>query len=351
MKGPINFLNNINSRPQNLLEFSTTSTSELTSFPFPLLPVSKSIVDLHSQTEYRNRAMALISEYEEEDSGPKTTSASASAPPSTFTAPFDPSNPLGIVEKLFDFMAAESDFLSKDAAEKEIAAVVRAAKEKRSKKLKREKEAAEKEAAAKVEAKRLKEEEKKPVVKEAEKKEESGVRVPNKGNGLDLEKYSWTQTLQEVTVLVPVPSGTKSKFVVCDIKKNHLKVGLKGQPPIIEGELHKPIKVDDCYWSIGMFTFQDQNTISVLLTKHDQMEWWKSLVKGDPEIDTQKVEPENSKLSDLDPETRQTVEKMMFDQRQKQMGLPSSDEMQKQDILKKFMAEHPEMDFSRAKIN
>lgn len=56
---------------------------------------------------------------------------------------------------------------------------------------------------------------------------------------------------------------------------------------------------------------EDQSSISILLTKHDQMNWWKCLVKGDPEIDTQKVEPENSKLSDLDPETRQTVEKMM----------------------------------------
>jgi len=51
---------------------------------------------------------------------------------------------------------------------------------------------------------------------------------------MDLEQYSWTQTLQEVNVNVPVPNGTKSRFVVCEIKKNHLKVGLKGQPPIIE---------------------------------------------------------------------------------------------------------------------
>ncbi|XP_024527347.1 protein BOBBER 1 [Selaginella moellendorffii] len=188
-------------------------------------------------------------------------------------------------------------------------------------------------------------------VKEVESSNSTGLKI-NAGNGADLEKYSWTQTLSELTVQIPVAKEIKARDIVCDIKKNHLKAGLKGQPPILEGDLYASVKVDDCFWSIdaGDGKKEAEKFLSILLTKTNRMEWWKNVVKGEPEIDTQKVEPENSKLGDLDAETRQTVEKMMYDQRQKAMGLPSSEEQQKQEMLKKFMAQHPEMDFSKAKI-
>lgn len=47
---------------------------------------------------------------------------------------------------------------------------------------------------------------------------------PNRGNGADLEKYSWVQTLSEATVSVPVPSGTKGKMCDVLITKGKLKV-------------------------------------------------------------------------------------------------------------------------------
>lgn len=147
---------------------------------------------------------------------------------------------------------------------------------------------------------------------------------------------------------IPVEENIKGKMCKIDFNVNHLYVKV-GDKVLVDNDWPEKINVDGSLWTLE--SNMDVKTIHLSIEKwKNQMSWWDCAVSGHEKIDTKKINPESSNLSDLDGETRSTVEKMMFDMRQKQAGLPNSDELKKKEMLDKFMKTHPDMDFSKCKF-
>ncbi|PMD24722.1 CS-domain-containing protein [Hyaloscypha hepaticicola] len=185
--------------------------------------------------------------------------------------------------------------------------------------------------------------------KELTKEEEAAARAKEAEEQAALP-YKWAQSIGDLDIIVEVPGNLKGKDFIVDIKKKKLALGIKGQEPIINGDLPHEIHVDESTWTLATSP-SGTKILELHLDKVNKMQWWEHVITTAPKIDVTKIQPEDSKLGDLDGETRSMVEKMMFDQRQKEMGKPTSDEQKKLDMLKKFQEQHPEMDFSKAKMN
>lgn len=118
--------------------------------------------------------------------------------------------------------------------------------------------------------------------------------------------YQWNQTLDSVSLTFGVPSGTRGKDIGASLKRKSISFGLKGhERKVVEGDLFDTIKEEDSTWSVS------DGTVEVHLEKVSRERWWPHVLTKDPKIDTTKINPESSKLSDLDAESRAMVEKMM----------------------------------------
>lgn len=151
-------------------------------------------------------------------------------------------------------------------------------------------------------------------------------------NGDSTEKYDWSQTIQEVTVQIPIPEGTTSKMMDIKIEPKKLFVKIKGQDnPILNGELAEKVKVEDSFWSI-----EDKKFINITFEKAYEA-IWKTVLIGDKEIDPKTVD--NSKrIEEFDLETQGHLQKVLYEQERKKQGLPTTEEEQQQKLMEEIMA-------------
>ena len=104
------------------------------------------------------------------------------------------------------------------------------------------------------------------------------------------------------------------------IKPKYLMVKIKGSDEaLIDGELSEKVKVDESFWSI-----EDKKYCNITFEKGYEA-IWKTVVVGDAEIDPKTVD--NSKrIEEFDLETQGHLQKVLYEQERKKMGLPTTDE-------------------------
>lgn len=154
---------------------------------------------------------------------------------------------------------------------------------------------------------------------------EEGLQVPV-GNGGSTKRYTWTQTIDETSVLVAVPEGTKGKDLSVSLKPSSISVRMKkavegeDEPhTLLDGDLVEKIRIDESTWSL-------EGGVLVLTLDKPKKTWWDTVLIGDEKIDTTLVDSRR-RIDEYDESTQGALRKILFDQRQEQLGQPTSDEI------------------------
>jgi hypothetical protein len=178
---------------------------------------------------------------------------------------------------------------------------------------------------------------------------DEGKQVPV-GNGGSTSRYVWTQTLEEVTVHVPLPDGVRARDLDVNIGATTILIRRKriddddddDDVPSLGGTLFAKVRPSESTWTLESNDVDRRNchppssssssssshrrpiaTLQIVLEKV-QKTWWETVISGDtPLIDTTMVDSTRH-IGTYDDETQAEIRRIMFDQRQERMGLPTS---------------------------
>lgn len=153
---------------------------------------------------------------------------------------------------------------------------------------------------------------------------EEGLQIPV-GNGGSTDRYQWTQTLDEVTVIVPVEPSLRGRDL--DVTVAPLTVTVRTKQALstesapktyVTGTLSATIDPSESTWTL------EGSVIQLILYKKVKT-FWKSVFEGDPEIDTELVDNRRD-IRSYDEATQAKLRQVMFDQQQMAKGLPTSEQ-------------------------
>ncbi|CDU20614.1 hypothetical protein YYC_01408 [Plasmodium yoelii 17X] len=148
-------------------------------------------------------------------------------------------------------------------------------------------------------------------------------------NGGRTEKYFWNQSLNEINLEIPLNKEIKPSEIKVEITNKHIKVQHLNEVKL-EGMFYEEVNKQECVWNI-----EDKKKIIIFLEKKKE-NWWSYVIKGDPEIDTTKIESKKN-LTDFDEKTQGEIRKMLYKQKMMNEGLKSPEELKEQALLKNVL--------------
>lgn len=156
-------------------------------------------------------------------------------------------------------------------------------------------------------------------------------------NGAVRENYVWTQTLNDLDVLVKIPEhiNVSKDTIKVDISSTQIKIDGKSSTSstdsewdnIFNGKLSFKIRRDESTWSI-----EAGKQISIHLEKATER-WWEALIVDEPKIDLNKIDC-SKHFNDMAPEEQMKVQELMWNHQQKILGKPTSEQIKMEATLK-----------------